>query len=317
MTVFHFYELCSKILGEDVAYENEDSDYYAMIDEETLSKVGNTDLRYDAILVDEGQDFSDNMYKILTTLLSKQTNNLTIALDDNQDIYRRKASWKEVGIQARGRTHRIGAVYRNTREIADFADRFIKRTPEKETVKQQKELFSDFYDYHGPPPEFIKLSSYNEIAEYTAEQTKAILESERCPLSEIAVIYAKKSTGDNAAPLIPKMIESSLNQGGILCNWVSENIHAKKSYDITTDRVTISTIHSVKGLDYAYVFLVGLDLLDESRWSKDQIQSLTYVAITRAKYQLLIPYIQHTPLIDGLLRCDRPNKKSAPRRKDR
>ena len=63
--VFHFYQLCSEIIGEEVAYENESSDYYDLIDQEALSKVQEYGLRYDAILVDEGQDFSDNMYKIV------------------------------------------------------------------------------------------------------------------------------------------------------------------------------------------------------------------------------------------------------------
>jgi len=91
--VRHFYQLCSEIIGEDVAYENETSEYYEMVDQEVLSKVENYKDSYDAILVDEGQDFSDNMYKIGTALLNPKTDNLTIALDDNQDIYRRESSW--------------------------------------------------------------------------------------------------------------------------------------------------------------------------------------------------------------------------------
>ncbi|MBC8430401.1 MAG: ATP-binding domain-containing protein, partial [Desulfobacterales bacterium] len=66
---------------------------------------------------------------------------------------------------------------------------------------------------------------------------------------------------------------------------------------------TISTIHSVKGLDYSCVFLLGLDLLDDNRWSEDQINRLTYVAITRARYQLFIPYIHETLLIQSLEDC--------------
>ena len=66
---------------------------------------------YDAILVDEGQDFSDDMYKVVTLILNEKTNNLTIALDEGQNIYHRKQSWKDLGIQAKGRLHRISYVY--------------------------------------------------------------------------------------------------------------------------------------------------------------------------------------------------------------
>jgi superfamily I DNA/RNA helicase len=70
----------------------------------------------------------------------------------------------------------------------------------------------------------------------------------------------------------------------------------------TTNILTISTIHSTKGFDYACVFLVGLDLLEENGWSKEQIRNMTYVAITRARYQLFVPYIKECSLINRLLK---------------
>ena len=93
VTVCHFYELCAKIIGEEVAYENEDSDYYELILQEALSKLEEYETKYDAILVDEGQDFSTDMLKLVTALLNPATNNLTVALDDNQNIYRPEGGW--------------------------------------------------------------------------------------------------------------------------------------------------------------------------------------------------------------------------------
>ena len=48
---------------------------------------------------------------------------------------------------------------------------------------------------------------------------------------------------------------------------------SKKSYDITTNSVTISTIHSTKGFDYACVFLVGIDLLEEKDGQKSKLEA--------------------------------------------
>ncbi len=57
----------------------------------------------------------------------------------------------------------------------------------------------------------------------------------------------------------------------------------------------------MKGLDFACVFLIGLDALEpDERWSEKQINCLTYVGITRARYQLTIPYQQETGLIARL-----------------
>jgi superfamily I DNA/RNA helicase len=69
-------------------------------------------------------------------------------------------------------------------------------------------------------------------------------------------------------------------------------------FDITTSSVTISTIHSVKGMDFHCVFLSGLDLLEPSeRWSAEQLKNLAYVGMTRARYQLIIPYVSGNDII--------------------
>jgi superfamily I DNA/RNA helicase len=56
----------------------------------------------------------------------------------------------------------------------------------------------------------------------------------------------------------------------------------------------------VKGLDYSVVFLLGLDFLEPKNWSEEQIEKLIYVAITRARYQLFIPYIVENQFIAKL-----------------
>ena len=303
--VLHFYQLCSEIIGEEIAYENESSEYYEVIDQETLSKVQDYNMKYDAVLVDEGQDFSDNMYKIVSTLLNSKTNNLTIALDDNQNIYQRKSSWQDVGIQARGRVHKISYIYRNTKEISEFASKFISEEVAipKDKKEKQLELFPDFFDFSGPKPELKQFQDFNAIAKYVAEKIKAIVDEEQCPYSEIAIVYCKRSLDAEDVHDLPIRLVNSLNANSILCNWASENYPSKRSYDITTNSVTISTIHSTKGFDYACVFLVGLDLLEEDGWTKEQIKNMTYVAITRARYQLFIPYIHEKPLISKLNFC--------------
>ncbi len=58
----------------------------------------------------------------------------------------------------------------------------------------------------------------------------------------------------------------------------------------------------MKVLDFSCVFLIGLDFLKEERQSMNQINNLTYVAITRARYRLFIPYIKESSLIRSLLK---------------
>ena len=304
--VYHFFELCSKILDEAVNYENEGDEYYEVIVELTLSRLKEENIQYDAILVDEGQDISDNMYRVITSLLNKDTNNLTIAIDEGQNLYKRKLSWKDVGVSAPGRVHRLSCVYRNTLEICRFADRFIDQSI---MVKESDdmELFPGFGEFHGPEPDLIKLENLDETVTYTADKIKELHDKQNIPLSEISVIYCKKHFGDEEARRLPKMLERALNSRGILCTWAAENYFSKRSYDITTDRVTISTIHSTKGLDYACVFLIGLDRLEKDGWTDEQLTNMTYSAITRARYQLYVPFITTTPIINRLQKCIKQN----------
>ena len=57
------------------------------------------------------------------------------------------------------------------------------------------------------------------------------------------------------------------------------------------------------GPDYAGVFLLGLEYLTPKGWTEDQIASLVYVGITRARYKLVIPCVNRTALIEKLERA--------------
>jgi hypothetical protein len=304
VAVYHFYELCSEIIGEEVAYEKEGSEFYEMVVQESLSKVQNYKKKFDAILIDEGQDFTADMFRVATSLLNPKTDNLTIALDDNQNIYQDQISREDAGIRVEGQVHKLSCRYRNTGEISQFALKFIDKDTKnkKKNTNKNREIFSDYFDFHGPKPEIKQFADFAEITEYAADKITEIVETDGCPYSEIAVLYAMKYPGNDLKNPLPKMIEKALDSRGILNTWVSEDYRSKKTYDITTNSVTISTIHSVKGLDYSTVFLLGLDFLEPREWSEDQLDRLTYVAITRARYQLFIPYINQSALVKNLLR---------------
>ena len=241
------------------------------------------------------------MFKVVTALLNTKTDNLTIALDENQNIYRSEISREEAGIRAEARVQKLSCRYRNTKEISQFALNFIDKDSgnNKNITNKKKDIFSDYFDFHGPKPEIKQFADFEKITEYVADKIAEIVEADGCPYSEIAVLYAMKYPGDIKAPL-PKMIEKALDSRGILNTWVSQDYRSKKTYDITTNSVTISTIHSVKGLDYSAVFLLALDFLEPRDWSEDQLDRLTYVAITRARYQLFVPFIQQNSIIERL-----------------
>ena len=303
--VVHFFQLCSMITGEKIAYEKEDQDYYRLVIQETLDKASAHPLKYDAILVDEGQDFSDDMFRIVMALLNPKTNHLAIALDDNQNIYDRRRSWKDLGIQARGRVHRVSWIYRNTQEITALAEGLEDRNANTSgDGAQQTRLFPETFEAsHGLAPEIKQFANVEVIVSWTADQISHLHNNEGYPLSEIAVIYTQKSPMEQSAVNLPQLLMGALERKGIIHQWISEDYRSKKSYDVTTNSVSISTIHSAKGFDYACVFLLGLDWLEAGqRWTGDQIRKLAYVAVTRARERLYVPYCEKNEIIKKLLR---------------
>ncbi|MGD8983847.1 MAG: 3'-5' exonuclease [Desulfobacteraceae bacterium] len=304
--VSHYYELCSKILGEPVQYENEDNEYYDMIVEESISRVAKGESRldhFDAILIDEGQDFSNEMLKTLLGIL-RSGGDLVIALDSYQDLYSRRGSWKSLGIQAVGRTSYLGKVYRNTTEIFDFTQRFIGET---EKLEKQLALLPDDHALHGDLPELYQFADYDRVEDFLIDDLSKYLGQGEYKRSEVAVIYDDKVYGmdrfayDNRA--LPMRVHKKLEAFGIPTTWVSQDVRAKEMYDVTTDRVSLISVHSSKGLDFDLVYLIGVDRIQPTESMRAYLRNLIYVAMTRAKYRLVIPYARETEFIRRMKGC--------------
>jgi superfamily I DNA and RNA helicase len=304
--VFHFYELCAKVLGEEIRFENESEEYYLLVLHETWDRIrgGHSRLSvFDAVLIDEGQDFNDDMLKILVALLMPG-GQLVISLDSYQDLYMRRPSWKSLGIAAGGRTHYLRKVYRNTKEIFDFTQRFIGEEPR---VNKQLALLPEDTAFHSGVPEILKFASARELEEFLVKDLKDCVNRGEYKRPEIGIIYDDKVYGwarfsyDNRA--LPMRLLRSLEASDIPTTWVSQDVRSKEMYDITTDRVSLISIHSSKGLDFDLVYLVGVDHIHPTEETRQTCISLVYVAMTRAKYRLVIPYVEDTEMIRRMKGC--------------
>ena len=304
--ICHFFELCSRILDEKIQFEGKDSEYYETWTQWALEAVQKGEHpvgKFDAILVDEGQDFDNDMLRTLIGLL-KPEGDLVIALDAYQDLYRRETSWKSLGIEAKGRTRYLKPVYRNTVELYNFTQQFIGEKPEKNS---QLNLFSYEFAFHGDPPEIITFGEYDELEDFVIEDIKTALDSGDYKRSEIAIIYDDKTYDSKSFKYeykeIPVSILEKLESGGIPAKWVSQDVRAKEMFDITTDRISLISIHSSKGLDFDMVYLLGIDHINPTEDLRDKLQTLIYVATTRAKYRLVIPYVEESEYIRRMKNC--------------
>ncbi len=249
--VYPFHELCAMILEEKIDYEKEGSDYYQLLEEETLTRLQKEKRHYDAVLVDEGQDFSKEMGQIIFSLVDPEMPNLTVAVDEGQNIYGRDALWHSPS-RDKFRTDDISGMYRNSAEIRQFALAFLKKRK-----KNDPQGHPVYCETHGPKPELRQFKDFDHILSFVADTIKKLHDQREYPLSEFAVLYTKRSLGPDGKASAPELLMATLESRGIMSQWVSEDYRAKRAYDITTDKVSISTIHSAKGLDYGCVILLG------------------------------------------------------------
>ena len=87
-----------------------------------------------------------------------------------------------------------------------------------------------------------------------------------------------------------------------MARWVARDTRGNGYFDITTDGVCISPIHSAKGLDFPHVFLLGMDRLQPE---KPRQRRLAYVGMTRAREHLTLAICGREGLVPVLTAAER------------
>ena len=161
--------------------------------------------------------------------------------------------------------------------------------------------------FHGDAPLLCRFPNHDAIETFLANDIKERVEKGDYKRSEIAIIYddkiygLKRFTYDNRA--LPMGILKKLESAGIPTKWVSQDVRAKETFDVTTDKVSLISIHSSKGLDFDLVYLIGVDHMGLSESMRKDLITLVYVAMTRAKNRLVIPYVHESALILKMYDC--------------
>lgn len=86
---------------------------------------------------------------------------------------------------------------------------------------------------------------------------------------------------------------------------------ADETDETTTDKITVMTIHASKGLEFAYVYIVGMEeelfpssMMLESRADLEEERRLFYVAVTRAKQKIFLAYALSRYRFGRLKQCE-------------
>lgn len=248
--------------------------------------------KYDAILIDEGQDFDESWYLLISRLLNPETKSLLLVEDRAQDIYRRKRSLlHDIGLDFRGRSKVLNINYRNTAEIVHFAWDFYQSF----SKLKNKLIAANINDEiiipkstkrTGKPPYIRKYDNFFEEVNFVAAQIERLYKARGVPLEEILILYRVKYASN--WPYVEILIRA-LRARNIPYYWITENESTKRQFKRDEPSVKICTIDSSKGLDFGAVFFIAMHempFVKEQEFEKEV--SRAYIGMTRSKQYLSI-----------------------------
>ncbi|MDR2186631.1 MAG: NERD domain-containing protein/DEAD/DEAH box helicase [Azonexus sp.] len=248
--------------------------------------------QYDAVLIDEAHDFEPQWLALAARMVNPDTRALMVVYDDAQAIYkgRKRPVWKELGIEAAGRTTVLKVNYRNTAQILRFARQFaadVINAPGVCAGAEDAILLPEDAGRQGVEPVVRQCVDYDgeghAIAEWLLSRKTAGYQ-----WAQMALLYPEHGIGERFEKILAKQ--------GLPCDVAKRN---RNRIQTKQDAVRLLTMHSAKGLEFPCVAIGGLGALKAEK-PEDDIR-LTYVAITRATHEVFITYSRMTELLGRLI----------------
>jgi superfamily I DNA/RNA helicase len=272
--------------------------------------------KYDAILIDEGQDFEPEWLSLVSSLINERTQSLLLVEDRAQSIYKRKRSYvQDTGLSFQGRSKVLSINYRNTSQVVKFAWDFYREHSIFKSKVVNRELEGEIIapqstKRKGPEVGIIKAKNFYEEMKIISKQVSRLISEKNVPAHEILILYRVKR--NHKYPIID-IIKKSLTDEKLSYFWITESETSKRNFEKEDDRIKISTIDSSKGLDYQAVFIVNTDSMPFPLEDDEEREvSLLYIGMTRAKQFLCLSYSEEskfTKYLDGI-REERASDKS-------
>ena len=245
---------------------------------------------FDFAVIDECQDLDVAQARFLACLGADRENALFFAGDFGQQIFQLPFSWRELGIDIRGRSSTLRINYRTSQQIRAQADKLLPSDiADVDEIKDSRKGTISLFE--GPAPR-ISLAKSPEIERDIIVQWIKSRIGEGIDPSEIAVFVRSLSE--------MKRARDAIKSAG--CDWIELTDKAEAE----PNKVSLSTMHLAKGHEFRAVIVMACDedilplseriasVGDESELGAifDTERHLLYVACTRARDQLLITGVE-------------------------
>ncbi|WP_433700833.1 UvrD-helicase domain-containing protein [Nocardiopsis sp. CA-288880] len=240
---------------------------------------------YRHVVVDESQDLHPAKWRLVRALAPEGPDDLFIAGDPHQRIYDHHVSMAAVGINVRGRSHRLTVSYRSTWEILSWAVRVLGTAP----VEGFDGVRSHLADYTSPlRGRTPVLRAHPTEAEEFADLARVVSEWLEAGVEPGTIAVAARTDA------LVRQVRESLGTAGIATCGLAQD-----------SGVRVGTMHSMKGLEFRCVAVVAAgrqhlpqdsavtDVSEDPVAHAHDLQrerNLLFVASTRARDTLHVSY---------------------------
>jgi superfamily I DNA/RNA helicase/mRNA-degrading endonuclease RelE of RelBE toxin-antitoxin system len=240
--------------------------------------------KYQSVIVDEGQDFSDNAYRLIRALTGNEhQNDIFIVGDAHQRIYKNHPVLSKCGINVRGRSSILKINYRTTEEIRKYAFALLNGISFDDLDENIDSGDVCQSLTHGMKPVIKNFRDASGEFNYIVTEVKK-LEKQGVALNDICLVARTKKLVDDYI--------AQFTKAGIRSYAIKRNRVDDRSYD----GLRVATMHRVKGLEFKYVFVAAVNNhivpLQSAMNHADPVaeaealtseKCLLYVALTRAQ----------------------------------
>ncbi|MEP7033449.1 MAG: AAA family ATPase [Actinomycetota bacterium] len=255
LDVRHFHQLCVDLATEagltlPEVSEDTEHEYFERVLPELLSEAAaKLGPRYDAIVVDEAQDFREWWWPALLALhVDPDEGMLYLFADDNQNMY-----GGVLPVDDEAQLPPLRANLRNTKAIGEFVSIFYDgRT--RPLAKGPE----------GRPPQILGYRDEEDLAHLLGVVLTNLVEEEHVPLEDIVVL----------TPSGPS--KSSLRRRGVVKGFTLSDT-------VEPGTVLIASVHAFKGLERPVVILAEL-----GEKHQEDLARYLYVGGSRARNELIV-----------------------------
>lgn len=237
---------------------------------------------YSAVIVDEAQDLSCSMVRLLYSLVGNAPDAFNLIGDGQQSIYPGGYTLSELGISIAGRGVVLSRNYRNTAEIASFASTIVAGGTFIDIEGGRESSDVAEFTRHGRRPQVIQFPSPVEHDARLIDHVRELLADDATSAGDIGVLALYRRQVDS--------LIRSLNKAGI------PTVNLEDYAGAHTDAVRVGTVKRAKGLEFKQVLVAqapkllltsatagDADPSSDADDKDDLVRRELYVAMTRAR----------------------------------